>query len=142
VNFTRAILHCAATPYTKPGEPGFNGIGVSQIRAWHKARGFSDVGYHFVVKRDGTISPGRSLFLDGAHTKGHNDALGVCLVGTLDFTHAQVKSLLTLARLFYEKYDLRPEHWFCHYQFNEHKTCPNIPVEVLRRLLKGGLARG
>lgn len=72
---SRIIIHCSATP------PSMD-IGVSKIREWHKARGWSDIGYHFVIRRDGRVQKGRALSRVGAHTKGHNgDSIGICLVG-------------------------------------------------------------
>ncbi len=60
-------------------------IDVAEVRKWHVARGFSDVGYHFVIRRDGTIEEGRPIEKAGAHVKGHNaTTVGVCLVGGRD----------------------------------------------------------
>jgi len=71
------ILHCSATPPTLD-------IGVSTIDKWHKAKGWRMCGYHFVIKLDGTIERGRALNEYGAHTKGHNTAVGICYIGGLD----------------------------------------------------------
>lgn len=78
---------------------------AADIRRWHRQRGFSDIGYHFVVRLDGTIEAGRPLELPGAHCRGHNlRSIGVCYVGGLDSagrpadtrTPAQRASLLRL----------------------------------------------
>ena len=69
------IVHCSATP------PGMD-VGVDEIRRWHLDRGFNDIGYHYVIKRDGTIEEGRPLGKPGAHCKGKNFcSVGVCYVG-------------------------------------------------------------
>lgn len=69
------VVHCSATPAARD-------IGVAQLRAMHRARGFNDVGYHYVVRRDGRIEKGRPDNVIGAHVSGHNDgSLGICLVG-------------------------------------------------------------
>lgn len=69
------ILHCTATP---EGED----FTVEQIRQMHLARGFSDVGYHFIIGRDGKIHAGRPEAIAGAHCTGHNTrSIGVSLVG-------------------------------------------------------------
>jgi N-acetylmuramoyl-L-alanine amidase len=74
----KIVVHCSAT---KPGVD----IGVSEIREWHLARKFSDVGYHFVIRRNGRIEPGRDLQEIGAHAVGHNSTtVAVCMVGGLD----------------------------------------------------------
>lgn len=69
------IVHCSATPSSMD-------IGVDEIRRWHLAQGFSDVGYHYVIRRDGTIEEGRPLGQPGAHCKGRNFcSVGICYVG-------------------------------------------------------------
>jgi N-acetylmuramoyl-L-alanine amidase len=54
------VWHCAATAEGKD-------YTVADIRAWHKLRGFSDIGYHYVVYRDGRIMLGRPVGQQGAH---------------------------------------------------------------------------
>ena len=54
------FIHCSATP------PSMD-ISADDIRDWHLARGWSDIGYHAVIKRDGTIEAGRSEDRAGAH---------------------------------------------------------------------------
>lgn len=72
------VVHCTAT------KAGRN-IDAMEIDRWHKARGFKKIGYHFVVKLDGTIEAGRSISEIGAHCKGNNyDTVGVVYVGGLD----------------------------------------------------------
>ena len=72
------IIHCSAT---KEGLD-FN---VNDLRRWHKAQGWKDVGYHFVITLDGTIEQGRALEEIGSHTKGHNaHSIGICYIGGLD----------------------------------------------------------
>jgi N-acetylmuramoyl-L-alanine amidase len=62
-------------------------IGVDEIREWHLARGWSDIGYHFVIRRDGTVETGRQIDQIGAHARGHNEgSIGICLVGGMDET--------------------------------------------------------
>ncbi|MCK5126814.1 MAG: N-acetylmuramoyl-L-alanine amidase [candidate division Zixibacteria bacterium] len=72
-------VHCSATP------PSGHNIGVIALRDMHKARGWSDIGYHWVIKRDGTLQPGRPMTRNGAGVKGHNEGnIHVCLVGGID----------------------------------------------------------
>lgn len=74
---TEIILHCSATA------EGLD-FSVRDIRAWHKAQGWADVGYHYVVRLDGTVQEGRPLEQAGAHCKGHNDrSIGICYIGGL-----------------------------------------------------------
>lgn len=73
---THIVIHCAATKATAD-------IGVKEIREWHvKQRGFKDVGYHYVIRRDGTRELGRPSWAVGAHAEGHNaTSIAICLVG-------------------------------------------------------------
>ena len=71
----KIILHCSATP---EGED----FSVEQIRKMHIARGFTDIGYHWYIRRDGTIYKGRDESKVGAHTTGQNSySIGVCYCG-------------------------------------------------------------
>ena len=72
------VIHTAATP------PSMD-IGAKEIREWHLARGWSDIGYHWVIRRNGTVEPGRPVDAVGAHAKGFNKtSVGICLVGGLN----------------------------------------------------------
>lgn len=89
-------IHCSAT---KPGQD----IGAAEIRRWHvEDNGWSDIGYHQVIRRNGAIELGRPLTESGAHVRGFNSrSVGVCLVGGVDaagnpddnFTDAQMDAL-------------------------------------------------
>lgn len=72
----KIIIHCAATPEGKD-------FTVEQIRSWHvKGRGWRDIGYHYVIYRDGSVHNGRPVEQAGAHTAGHNaNSIGICYVG-------------------------------------------------------------
>lgn len=69
------VIHCADT-YARMD------IGVKEIREWHLAKGFNDIGYHYVIRRDGTIEAGRPLEKPGAHAAGYNSqSIGICYAG-------------------------------------------------------------
>lgn len=70
------VVHCSDT------HPGMD-IGVDEIRKWHtEERQWTDIGYHFVIRRDGTIEDGRPVERPGAHAKGYNsNSIGICWVG-------------------------------------------------------------
>lgn len=89
------IIHCSAT---KPSSD----IGVSEIDAMHKERGWDGVGYHYIIRRNGLISCGRDLMQVGAHAKTYNiKSIGICLIGGVDdnlepcdnFTAKQITAL-------------------------------------------------
>lgn len=68
-------IHCSATP-------GDRDHTAADIRRWHRQRGFRDIGYHFVIRRDGTVERGRPLEQQGAHEPRINrNSVAVCLVG-------------------------------------------------------------
>ena len=76
---TEIIVHCSATPEGRD-------VGVEAIRDYHvKQRGWSDIGYHFIITLDGRVKAGRPLDKAGAHTRGHNaQSIGICYIGGLD----------------------------------------------------------
>lgn len=123
------VIHCSATKPTMD-------IGVRDIRMWHKQQGWLDVGYHFIIKRDGTIEEGRPVDVVGSHVKNHNsNSVGVCLVGGVDdkmkpeanFTDAQWAALdvkvLELRKL-YPNASVKG-----HNEFDAGKACPSFSVQ-------------
>jgi len=71
-------IHCSATKASVDW-------GAADIDQVHRARGWHGIGYHHVVRRDGTIEAGRPEEKVGAHVGGHNTHnLGICMVGGLD----------------------------------------------------------
>ena len=94
----KIIVHCSAT------KPSMD-VCAGDIRQWHKGKGWDDIGYHYVIKRDGTLEKGRDMRKAGAHAKGHNfRSAGICLIGGIDedknaddnFTLKQYNTLIQL----------------------------------------------
>lgn len=72
------VVHCSATQAKA-------NIGVKEITRMHRERGFLTVGYHYIIRRDGTVEKGREDTAIGAHAVGWNSqSLGICLVGGID----------------------------------------------------------
>ena len=123
------IIHCSATE-TKPGS---RPITIADIRRWHKARGFSDVGYHYYIRLDGTIEVGRPLSLAGAHCKGHNaQSIGICYEGGIlhgkpcdTRTPIQRARMLELILALLTLFDIKSIHG--HNEF-ANKACPCYDV--------------
>ncbi len=94
-HINKLVIHCADTP---------KGVyfDVDDIRKWHTVeRGWSDVGYHYIILLDGIIQKGREDATPGAHVKGHNkSSIGICYIGGADGedtrTTAQKASLVHL----------------------------------------------
>ena len=129
-DINKIILHCSATSEGKDFD-------VNDIREWHLQRGFTDVGYHYVIKLDGTIQDGRDIRTIGAHCKGYNyGSVGIVYVGGLDEegkgkdtrTNEQKESLLNLIDDLLLAYDLTIDDVYCHYQFAK-KLCPCFKIE-------------
>lgn len=99
----KIVVHCSDTP-----DGAY--FDVEDIRKWHVSeRGWSDVGYHYIVLLDGTIEKGREDSVKGAHVRGFNaSSIGVCYIGggndTDTRTTAQKATLVhlisTLRRLY------------------------------------------
>lgn len=92
------VVHCSATQAKAD-------IGKAEIKRWHQERGWSDIGYHYVIRRNGELEYGRPEGVAGAHVVGFNNvSIGICLVGGIDskgaaqnnFTEAQFATLKTL----------------------------------------------
>ena len=123
------IVHCSATPEGKD-------FTVRQIRRWHLARGFRDIGYHYVIYRDGTIHEGRPVAQVGAHCLNHNaHSIGVCYVGGVATdgktpkdtrTSAQKAALLTLLKQLKALYPQATIHGHREYAA---KACPSFDAK-------------
>lgn len=120
------IVHCSATPEGKD-------YSVDTIRQWHLQRGFSDIGYHYIIYRDGSIHIGRDESIIGAHCTGHNtNSIGVCYIGGCASdgktpkdtrTTEQKQSLVKLLRELKTKYPQASIHG--HRDFSS-KACPSF----------------
>lgn len=121
------IVHCSATYDTMD-------IGVKEIRRVHvEESGWSDIGYHYVIRRNGIIEEGRPESRVGAHVKNHNaHSIGICLVGGLtkrddktveeaNFTAEQYMSLYELLSSLHKEYPDADLHGHNDYA---NKACP------------------
>ena len=115
------IIHCADTPNGKP-------FHASDIDAWHRERGWNEIGYHWVIVLDGAIEAGRHPDKIGSHAEGHNaHSYGICMIGKDRFTKPQWDALELLVRRLHGEY---PEaHIIGHRDVATNgKTCPNFDV--------------
>jgi hypothetical protein len=86
VDQTKAVIHHTAS----------HDVSAATIDDWHKERGWDGIGYHYVIRKDGTIEEGRDSCKIGAHAKGRNNYLGIVLTGYDVFTSKQIKTLKSL----------------------------------------------
>lgn len=125
------VVHCSDTPASM-------GIGADEIRRWHvNDNGWSDIGYHYVIRRDGIVEYGRPVEKAGAHARGNNkSSIGICLVGGkggFNFTLPQLRSLERLVEAQQALYG--PCSVVGHRDLDDGKECPQFSVT---HLLKGG----
>lgn len=123
------ILHCTATPQGRD-------YSIDTIRRWHRDRGFSDIGYHYIIHLDGSVSQGRPLDKIGAHCVGHNtNSIGIAYVGGLAAdgkspkdtrTPQQRTALNTLLHQLLKQYPQASIHGHCEYS---NKACPCFDVQ-------------
>lgn len=108
------------------------------MRSWHLARGFSDVGYHFFIRKYGTLEQGRDVEKMPAAQKGHNlNTLAICLHGLKEenFTQAQFDTLNTLASQIAQHYENIGFHGHCEIS---NKACPVFNYQKVLGLDKYG----
>lgn len=126
---TEIIIHCADTPEGRD-------VKADEIRRWHKnERGWSDIGYHYVIDLDGTIEAGRDVETAGAHCTGHNaKSIGICYVGGCDAqmqpkdtrTEQQKASLLLLLKYLRQRY---PQAKIYGHRDFAQKACPSFDAK-------------
>ena len=121
---TLIIVHCSAV---RPDQES----PAVKIDSWHRDKGWSGIGYHWVVRRDGTLEAGRPEYLAGAHCLGHNaHSIGVCYEGGLDIRGQPADTRTpqqrqTLRRLLEELHRRYPRALITgHHDLNPHKDCP------------------
>lgn len=125
----KIIVHCSDSPDDRVT------VDAAEIDRWHRERGFAKIGYHYVIKRDGTLEAGRREAEIGAHVAGHNsDSIGICMVGRTVFEPAQYDTLSRNLSFLMLKYRLTASDIYGHKDFDKGKTCPNIPTDKLRTL--------
>ena len=134
---TEIIVHCTATPEGRE-------VSVGEIRQWHKQRGFSDIGYHYVIHLDGSIEDGRDVDLVGAHCTGHNThSIGVVYVGGMDKQNQQPKDTRTNAQkaalmsVLIDLKHLYPDARICGHRDFANKACPSFDAtKEYQKLMK------
>lgn len=128
------VIHCSDTT------PNMD-IGAKEIDLWHKQNGWDGIGYHLVIRRNGTVEPGRPLdraltpgwqLHPGAHVAGYNSvSIGVCIVGgggrdRPNFTSAQWASLAIVTNFLTLCFPAAKI--LGHRDLDPHKDCPCFDV--------------
>lgn len=127
-SITLIVIHCSAV---RPGQQS----SLEDIDRWHRARGWKSCGYHFVVRRDGTVETGRPVEQVGAHCQYHNKySIGICYEGGLDEAGKPAdtrtpKQKLALRQLLNQLHSQFPKALVVgHHDLNPMKECPCFDV--------------
>lgn len=123
----KITIHCSAT---KDGDD----CPAATIRKWHvEGNGWKDIGYHLVIQPTGQVENGRPMTKQGAHAGAGNNQgnIGICMVGTDKFTFAAFQALRYNVEAIQQIYDIQTYEIYGHYEFNKHKTCPNMRMSAL-----------
>jgi len=124
----KIIIHCSATPEGRD-------VKTETIRGWHLQRGWSDIGYHYVIELDGQMKEGRPLEIVGAHVRGqNNNSVGICYVGGVDeqmrpkntLNECQEEQLIAILKWLKDKFPKATIHG--HNEFSA-KSCPSFDVQ-------------
>lgn len=120
----KAVIHCSDSPQGR-------GDNAETIHNWHLANGWDGIGYHYVILENGVIESGRPKYWQGAHCRGYNEDIGICLIGIDTFSEIQYNSL----RVLLKSLNIRIEDIKGHYEHDTNKTCPNIDMDWFRATL-------
>lgn len=131
---TKVFIHCTASNNSK-----LHGTELlKEVGRWHLARGFKEIGYHYLIDMAGRIMEGRDLEKIPAAQKGHNTgSIAICVHGLSHFTQDSMDALVALCRAINKAY---PEgltfHGHCEVEPN--KTCPVFDYKKLLELAPDG----
>lgn len=123
---SKIILHCSATNDDLD-------INANMIDNWHRKRGWRSIGYHYVIKLDGTLEFGRRVGDIGAHVASENSgSIGICYIGGLrndkpcdTMTSEQEMTLIRLVHAL--RFTLGNLSLHGHNEF-ANKACPSFDV--------------
>ena len=108
--------------------------GVKEVRKWHIERGFVNIGYHYLIRKNGDLETGRDERIVGAHCRGWNDkSIGIALEGHGDFeewTDEQTDTFRLLACFLKMKHRIKDV--LGHSEINKNKTCPGKLIDMDR----------
>jgi len=144
MDWQKIVIHHTASP-TKVRRSGADvPVDAAMIREWHLTKGWSDIGYHFVILPDGRCEEGRPLYRPGAHCNvSHRNfiGIGICLVGDFSKTEvpeAQLKGLTEKTVQLMEAFKIGAEDVELHRDVPGAATeCPGryFPADILKKEL-------
>lgn len=82
------------------GNPVDDDLSAEKLHQSHKAQGWAGIGYHYVIRKDGTVERGRPAWAVGAHAYGRNrDTIGIHVCGNFEIAEPTKEQLNALASL-------------------------------------------
>jgi N-acetyl-anhydromuramyl-L-alanine amidase AmpD len=112
---------------------------LEDIIRWHKNRGFRTIGYHYYIRKDGSIRKGREDDRIGAHCRAggmNTKSLGICFEGHHDkehWTSEQTSAFMLLSMDLMESHNVPQENVIGHreaYEGEPKKTCPGTKIDM------------
>lgn len=130
----KIIIHCSASD--NPNDNSLESIEYLHMLDKSKpirwgdynthGKGFNEIGYHFVITKDGNTHFGRSVERMGAGCTGENaDSIHICLTGNKHFTDIQFSALKVLKEILEHVFNCKS---YPHNYYNKNKTCPNFDI--------------
>lgn len=114
------VVHCSDTPNGRDHT-------AAEICQWHRDKGWSQIGYHDVIRPGGILEMGREEDNPGAHVRGYNSrSVGICLIGRDRFDEHQMNMLYS--RVLTYKTRWHEASVVGHTDLDPSKTCPNFDV--------------
>lgn len=116
-----------------------------EIKRWHvEENGWSDIGYHYYVRKDGSIDLGRKEHVNGAHCRAggmNTKGLGICFEGHGDYepwTKEQEEGGLKLIIELCIRHNIKAKNVEGHNEYEPNKTCPGklVDMDIVRRKVK------
>lgn len=124
------------------GNPTDDDLSAEEIHASHRAQGWSGIGYHYVIRKNGAIEAGRPHWTIGAHAYGENKhTIGIHVCGNFELaepTDAQIESLAMLIATVCDDYGLPidEDHVVGHRDLMA-TACPGTNLYVLLPEVRG-----
>ncbi len=106
-----------------------------EIDRWHRERGWNGIGYHFVIRKDGSIEMGRPWDRQGAHHYGYNATnFGICVTGNFNQeepSREQIAAIVSIIRGLKSRFGVTSV-------VRHHENCPGKNFPFLAVKAKGG----
>ncbi|MBX3355631.1 MAG: N-acetylmuramoyl-L-alanine amidase [Phycisphaeraceae bacterium] len=136
------VHHDGLTPFTST-DPASTKARIEMIRNGHRGNGWGDIGYHFVIDREGRVWEGRAINWQGAHVKNWNEGnLGICCLGNFEQqspSPAQLAALERQLKVLMQMYGVPKARVMTHQEWAGAKTaCPGRTLQAQMVTMRKG----